>query len=78
MQHSYSRPSQTPQPVQQNSLSQADIVGNTVVAIILLAFPVCIVLGTYFYKKYYRAYRSAVRLQHIEYLEKLWRLSAKQ
>lgn len=80
MQSSYSHPSQTPQPVQQNLRSQANIANNTAtgLGILLLTIPVCLVLGNYFYKRHYRAYRAKVRLQQIEYLEKLWRISPRK
>lgn len=78
MPQSYSSSSQTSQPVQHNSPSAANIAGYTVSALLLLAVPVSVVLGIYFYKSYYRAYRAALRIRQIEYLERLWQISPKQ
>jgi hypothetical protein len=70
---------QTLQPVQQNSLTQADIVvANTVAGLLVIIVPSCLILGTFLYKKYYRAYRAAVLLRQIETLERLWQISPKK
>ncbi len=78
MQHSYSSTSQTIQPVQQKSLSQADIIGNTVAGVLVIVLPTCLVLGALLYRKHHRIHRATVRLQQIAMLERLWQISPRK
>jgi hypothetical protein len=78
MQVSYSSTEPTLQPVQPNSLSQNNLViGNTLIGLLIILFPSCIILGIVLYKKHC-AYRAAVLLQQIEALERLWRISPRK
>ena len=66
------------QPVQIKSLSQAEIVGSTVLGLFAVVFPLCLILGAVVWKKYHRTYRAAVLHQQIEMLERLWQISPKK
>ena len=78
MQVSYSSTEQTLQPVHPNSLSQNNlVVGNTLVGLLIILIPSCLILGIVLYKKHC-AYRAAVLLQQIETLERLWQISPRK
>lgn len=78
MQPSHSSSVQMPHPVQQKSLNQTDVVGNTVTGLLVIILPTCFVLGAFFSRKCYRAYRAKVLRQQIENLERMWQISPKK
>lgn len=77
MQYYGSHLSQPSNPIQQNSLNQANASCNTILGSSIILLPICIVLGGVLHRRY-RAYRAAVLCQQIETLERLWRMSPKK
>lgn len=78
MQLSHSSSGQTLQPSQHKSLTQADILGNPVAGLLVIALPAYLVLGIVLYRKCYRAYRTKVLVHRIERLERMWQMSCKK
>jgi hypothetical protein len=76
MQQSASSTPQIVQPIQLNSVGQVDIVSNTIVGLLLIVLPMCLILGASTYRKCSRAYRTAVLLRQIQTLERMWQISS--
>ncbi|MCA1991274.1 MAG: hypothetical protein LDL41_04390 [Coleofasciculus sp. S288] len=74
--YSYSMP-QPLSTVQQNSLNQAVVVGNTLLGSLAILLFSGLVLGAILRKRY-RTYRASTLCQQIETLERMWRLPSKK
>ena len=70
----YSHEQPAIRPTQHNTVNQADVTGNALIGLLVIICPSMLILGVILYRKH----RTAVRLQQIQTLEKLWRVRSKK